>query len=140
MSMEFRCERVGPLLHAVVRGAFSVASAKAVYRGVLEECIARGTTVVLLDCREAEGNPTTMERFDFAEFAALETVAAVDVGKTVMPRIALVGNTPLVDARRFGETVALNRGAWMKVTTDYQEALRWLGIDPATLDAALPAG
>ncbi|HEU0053500.1 MAG TPA: hypothetical protein VFQ39_10000 [Longimicrobium sp.] len=135
MSLECRFERVGPILYCVIDGAFSVAAAKAVYRLVLDECVARGVTVLLLDCRGVEGRPTTMERFDFAEFAAAETVAAVDAGRTTAPKVALVGTIPLIDPRRFGETVALNRGAWIKVTTELDEATQWLGVDPSTLHA-----
>jgi hypothetical protein len=140
MALDCRFERMGPLLHATLRGAFTVADAKAAYRGLLDECVAGGAVVVLMDCREVEGDPTVMERFDFSEFVALENVAAVDAGRTAALRVALVGGSPLIDPRRFGETVALNRGAWIKVTTELDEAVRWLEIDPSILHVSAPAG
>ena len=40
--------------------------------------------------------------------------------------IAVVGDEPMIDSRRFGETVAVNRGAFGKVFTDFSEAKAWL--------------
>jgi hypothetical protein len=42
--------------------------------------------------------------------------------------VAYVGDEPLIDPARFGETVAVNRGALIKVTTDLNEAFAWLGV------------
>jgi hypothetical protein len=44
-------------------------------------------------------------------------------------RMAIVGSEPLIDRERFGEIVARNRGVPLKVTTDLDEALRWLELD-----------
>ena len=40
--------------------------------------------------------------------------------------IAVVGNEPLMDPKRLGELVALNRGGRGKGFTDYDEAINWL--------------
>jgi hypothetical protein len=45
-------------------------------------------------------------------------------------QVALVGKHPVIDRDRFGETVARNRGAAVKVTYDLESAYRWLGLDP----------
>lgn len=44
-------------------------------------------------------------------------------------RVALVGSEPLIDPERFGAVVANNRGLPVKATTDFEEALRFLGLD-----------
>jgi len=39
---------------------------------------------------------------------------------------SLIGKEPMIDLERFGETVAVNRGAIGKVFTDVDEAVAWL--------------
>ena len=41
-------------------------------------------------------------------------------------RFAVLGNEPMVHPERFGEIVATNRGAVMRVFTDEALALEWL--------------
>ena len=41
-------------------------------------------------------------------------------------RLAVLGNEPMVHPERFGEIVATNRGAVMRVFTDEALALEWL--------------
>ena len=43
-------------------------------------------------------------------------------------QIAVYGHQPFVDPGRFGETVALNRGANVKVSERLDEARAWLGV------------
>jgi hypothetical protein len=45
-------------------------------------------------------------------------------------QVAVYGRQPLIDPSRFGETVALNRGAKVKVSERLDEALAWLGVSP----------
>jgi hypothetical protein len=79
-------------------------------------------TAILMDGRKLTGELfTTMERFKVGEaFANLQR------SLPYAPRVAVVGNEPLVDPNRFGETVAVNRGALGRVFTDIDEATRWL--------------
>ena len=79
-------------------------------------------TAILIDGRRLTGELfTTMERFKVGEaFAYLQR------GLPFVTRVAVVGNEPLVDPNRFGETVAVNRGALGKVFTDIEEATMWL--------------
>lgn len=39
---------------------------------------------------------------------------------------AVVGDEPIIDPERFGETVAVNRGVLGKVFTDIDEAVAWV--------------
>jgi hypothetical protein len=43
-------------------------------------------------------------------------------------RFAVVGQEPLIDEERFGETVAVNRGINAKATTSLDEAISWLRL------------
>ncbi len=69
--------------------------------------------------------PTVLDRFKLAEaFVRLQRELKV------MVKCAVVGKEPVIDPKRFGETVAVNRGALLKVFTDREEAEIWLKQDP----------
>ncbi len=80
---------------------------------------------VLFDGRRLIGNPKLMERFYYGEFAA-ETVMAQ--GISASRQFAFVLKEPVLDPRRFGETVAVNRGMNAKAFETRKDALHWLGI------------
>jgi len=46
------------------------------------------------------------------------------------PRFAYVMNEPLRDPRRYGETVAVNRGMTVKTFETIEEAFKWLELTP----------
>ena len=75
--------------------------------------------VVLVDVREISGDhPTTMERYKLGVFISEHNYLGIC--------IVVVGKEPYVDPGRFGETVALNRGARGKVFIDMEAALAWI--------------
>jgi hypothetical protein len=81
-----------------------------------------GLMVVLVDARGLGGpTPSIMERFFLAERLA-------KMQKSLFPLInmVVVGDEPFVSLDKFGETVALNRGAIGKVFTDIGEAVIWI--------------
>jgi hypothetical protein len=45
-----------------------------------------------------------------------------------LPKFAYVLVAPVLDSRRFGETVARNRGMQVKAFDNLREAEHWLGI------------
>lgn len=81
-----------------------------------------GHRALLLDIRGMTGRaPTMAERYDYAvQFTNLQA------GVTPRIRVALVGKEPMVHPQRFGEIVATNRGALIRVFTDMDLALNWL--------------
>ena len=86
--------------------------------------IAEGNEVmaVLVDVRGLEGEPpSTMQRFDIGA-----AVPEMQRERSNLICIAVVGDEPMIDSERFGETVAVNRGAYGKVFTDFNEAKAWL--------------
>lgn len=81
-----------------------------------------GHRALLLDIHGVTGcAPTMAERYDQAvQFASLQSRVTPRI------RVALIGKEPMVHPQRFGEIVATNRGALIRVFTDEALALNWL--------------
>jgi len=112
-----------------VAGAFDATDAREVLQTALAHALQNGHSKLLVDARQVTGNPRTMERFDLGENLARDYHEAR--GDRLV-RIALIGNEPLVDPQKFGVLVAANRGVPVMVTTDIDEAVRWLEIAGAS--------
>jgi hypothetical protein len=118
-------------LLAFVTGVFEQKPAQALFVRVMEAAVAHHLPKILVDCTGMSGTMSTIQRFEFARFVANKQQMAVFDGKLGEPsRLAVVGNVPLIDPHRFGETVAVNRGANIRVTDKREEALQWLEITP----------
>jgi hypothetical protein len=127
MGLDLQVERKADYLLITVSGGFDLESAKDAARRIIEFCEAHKQSKALVDCRNVAGPLSTIERYDYATFVAdLHTRYALEHGAPL--RVAYVGNEPLIDPSRFGETVAVNRGALLKATTDMGEARAWLGV------------
>ena len=85
--------------------------------------LARSTGIfkILVDDRKISDSISTMERFKYGAQIA-EHFAGL--------KIAGVMKKPLLDPQRFGETVAVNRGGYIRVFETMEEASDWLGVDP----------
>lgn len=115
------------LLKVDVRGEFSLDEAKRAFLEVLEAVARYQARRILLDGRTMKGEPADLERFYYGEFAANETVRLIKEHK-IVPQFAYVFNVPLRDPRRFGETVAVNRGMNIKIFETPEDAFEWLGL------------
>lgn len=81
-----------------------------------------GRTAALIDIRQIAGRaPTMSERYDQAV-----QVASLQARTNPRIRLAVLGHEPMVHPQRFGEIVATNRGAQLRVFTDETAALDWL--------------
>jgi hypothetical protein len=93
---------------------------------VLEEAFARaakdGVDALLLDVRQLTGQPPTLTE----RFALANKVSELQAARHPRIRFALLGHEPMIHPERFGEIVATNRGAVVKVFTDESLALGWL--------------
>jgi hypothetical protein len=118
-----------------VTGDFSRAEALETIDPTLEVLIQHSLRKVLVDIRQVKGNPSTMDRYAFSVALAEKFNKACRAGADPRTRFGFVGNEPMVEKDRFGETVAVNRGLNLKVMEDMDEALQWLGID-STYDTA----
>ena len=96
------------------------------------EAVARARVrKVLLDGRGLTGNPKSMERFYYGTFAAEAVMRYAEHGVSRATQFAYVLSPPVLDSRRFGETVAMNRGMHVKAFDNIDDARRWLEIAPA---------
>lgn len=118
------------LLRVTVIGRYTRAAARDTIAPTIDMLIQHPLNRVLVDFRQVSGNPSTMDRYAFSVSLAEKFSAATRSGADVTTRFAFVGHEPMVDKRRFGETVAVNRGLNLKVLESMEEALNWLGIAP----------
>jgi hypothetical protein len=115
------------LLRVIVTGEFSLAEAQRTFREILEAVARHHTEKILLDGRELKGEPTTIQRFLYGAFAAHAVVRYSSAHRASRPlQFAYVLQEPVLDPQRFGETVAVNRGMWVKVFANPEDALGWL--------------
>ena len=97
---------------------------------VIDACKKHQPSNFLIDFRQVEGELSTMDRYNLAASSTKKYLDEKLNGKVSSCRFAFVGNHPLVDPKRFGETVAINRGLNVKVFTEIKEALDWLEVAP----------
>jgi hypothetical protein len=108
-----------------VSGYFSLSDAKKMFTEALEVLYEIKFSKLLFNVCKVKGRVTTMDRYDLAEYAAIESINFLLQG---LPKITIsfYGVEPIIDPERFGELVARNRGLNIKVTTDKNEALNFL--------------
>jgi hypothetical protein len=122
MAIDVEIEIKDSYIHLHCRGAFSTTSMLEVLDMALEVAEIESRNRVLIDLSELTGKPpTTLERLEIGVHAAqLRKQHGYNV------HIAVFGKEPMVEATRFAETVAINRGATGRVFTDIAEAVDWL--------------
>jgi hypothetical protein len=114
----------------VATGIFEDSEAKLTIREAIEAAAKHNLFKILIDCRQLNGEPGIVQRFDLADSISryYHQSRIQSPGKPFI-RLAVVGSEPLIDRDRFGEVVARNRGVPIKVTTSFDEALQWLELD-----------
>src|SRR4029077_3798440 len=115
MSMILRICAESGLLRVVAVGEFSIEEAKTTFLEMLNAVARHKSEKILFDGRELKGEPTTIQRFLYGEFVA-SAVARDVVERDLVSALqfAYVLQEPVLDPLRFGETVAVNRGMWVK--------------------------
>jgi len=128
MSMSLKIRSKSGLLRVVATGQISLEEAKRTFLEILDAVVRHKAKHILFDGRTLTGDPSTLDRFFFGEFAAqMVRQLVIDYALPPAPQFAYVLHIPVLDPQRFGETVAVNRGLWFKAFDDIDEALRWLG-------------
>ena len=117
-------------LNVAAVGEFSLQEAERTFLEMLEAVARYKVEKVLFDGRRLTGAPDTMERFYYGEFAADSVFKFRDRGISTATKFAYVLKEPVLDPRRFGETVAVNRGMYVKTFDNLEDAVGWLGIAP----------
>lgn len=109
-------------------GEFSLAEAKRIFLELLDTTEKHGLQKILFDGREITREPTDMERFGYAEYAAKSVAVFMQCNRGINLKFAYVLLPPVLDLRKFGETVALNRGMLVKSFDNLDDAYQWLGV------------
>ena len=128
MTLSLALEARKSYLRATVSGVYSLRSAQDAYDRAVKTAVASGKTRVLIDASAVSGAPTQDERYTLGLFVAAEQRILASKNPPVEVQVAVYGRRPLLDPDRFGETVAVNRGAKLKVAERIEEALAWLGV------------
>ena len=115
-------------LRATVAGDYNLRAAQDVYDRAVKTAVASGHTRVLIDASAVSGAPTQDERYMLGLFVAAEQRILSAKTPPVQVQVAVFARPPFTDPSRFGETVAVNRGAKLKVSERLEEALAWLGV------------
>jgi hypothetical protein len=126
MSMRLDIHSRADLLEVEATGEFSLEEAQRTFLAMMEAVTFHKTNRVLFDGRSITGNPSTIERFYFGEFAAATAEQYKLQGKCGATRFSFVLKEPVLDPEKFGETVAVNRGMCVKAFDNPEEALAWL--------------
>lgn len=93
-----------------------------VFRDALDAAHEHKRFKVLIDANNVKGQLSTLDRYKGASFLSEQNLS----GPVRVTTIAIVGQEPLIDPGRFGETVARNRGVNGRVFTDLDKAIVWL--------------
>jgi hypothetical protein len=115
-------------LFATVSGAFSVRGAQNAYDRAVKAALPLGLDRILFDASAVTGKPSQDERYALGVFIATEQRLLAAKTPPCILQVAVYGHQPLLGPNRFGETVALNRGAKVKVSERLDETLAWLGV------------
>lgn len=126
------------LIYVHYRETFHLNDLQNAFVETMEAIVALSAQKVLTDFRQLKGSFSTMDRFHYAEFGVRTFAKYLDCGVPPFMPLAFIAQPPILDAQKFAETVALNRGLNVRVFLDVQTAVRWLKIDHTCLpDVAL---
>jgi len=93
---------------------------------ILDAVALQKSRKILIDGRTLAGEPKVIERFYYGSFAAEMVKSYQDRGVAGGTPFAYVLKEPVLDPKRFGETVAVNRSMIVKAFENLDEALKWL--------------
>jgi hypothetical protein len=130
MALTTKIELRKEYLYARLEGEFDFQSALVSTDLILEACIQHQSNKILADFRSVIGQMNDNERIHYAELSHEKYQNFLEKGHIKNCRFAWLGKVPLVDPKRLGEAVALNRGMMIRVTTELDQAFVWLGVQP----------
>jgi len=106
-------------LLATAVGQVSIEEVLRVLRTAIDTATECGFAKILLDLLAVTGELSDLELYEVGR-----AMAGYCVGKSIYPKLAVVGNPPTVNG--FGAEVASNRGLTSGTFSDRQLALNWL--------------
>lgn len=130
MALTIKTELRNEYLYALIKGDFEYLSSINTTDVMLEACARHQATKVLIDYRSAVGNMNDNERMHYAQISVQKYQKLLEEGAIKKCRFVWVGKEPLLDPKRLGESVALNMGLMVRVTSNIDDAFVWLGVQP----------
>lgn len=130
MGLQLKVEPKKHYLHLWIEGEYSLESAIGLFEPLLRAGAGHPSRRILADIRRMKGSPTTLDRLRMAEEFSKRYHERLTAGTLEGCRFAYLGTAESIDPQGFGETVAVNRGIDLKVTTSLAEALAYLGVEP----------
>ena len=125
--LDLTAEEKSGYLHVTLDGVYSLAEAKNIFVRILDILEEKQIPKLLLDVSKLNGTPSKIEIYEMGKFGAEQGFNFTKKG--IHPiKIAYYGKEPFIDHNRFGQTVGNNRGLDLLVTTEIDEALRFLGV------------
>lgn len=113
-------------LLVTVEGWYSLSNTIAFFKTAIDHTLLHEKKSLLIDVNNITGTIPLTDRFKFSESI---TGYFIEFALGKIHRVAIVGQEPIIDHDRFGETVARNRGLNVYVFTDLQQAIQWLAED-----------
>jgi len=127
VSIEFTFRVLPTYLQLDCTGPFAQGAALETFTKAFALAAEHARDTILIDVRGVRPpEPTLMQRYDQAVH-----IAEMHLRQIPRVRLAVLGDEPMIHPHRFGEIVATNRGANVRVFTDEQMALDWLLRRPA---------
>lgn len=115
-------------LFVSVDGVFNLKMSTENMDRILDACNKHNISRVIVDFRSVKGSPSIMDSYDYIVSTAKKQIENICNGGPSI-RFAYVAKDSLLFHNTFSESVAANRGLDLKVTTQLDEAAKWLGID-----------
>ena len=119
-------------LYATWSGDYSLEEAQRTFLQILASLEQHPVPKVIVDGRPVTGEPSDAERYLYGEFVANEVSKQCSRMKWTASQFAYLLIPPVGDPQRLGENAAVNRGMFVKVFEDLDDALKWLGMDSAS--------
>jgi len=104
------------------RGSYTRDALLSVFDQAIDIAINKIRRAALVEVWDVTGTPPDI----FDRYRLGIGAARIQKEKAVLVTIAVVGSEPMIDPRRLGETVFLNRGGIGKVFTNVDQAVAWL--------------
>ncbi|MFW9875330.1 MAG: STAS/SEC14 domain-containing protein [Candidatus Thorarchaeota archaeon] len=120
MSYELRVKKENDFLNIHIKGKRDLESIKKATSEILKKCVENKCSRVLIDVREFKNRIGTMEIFMLASSELPKII------KGKLEQVAIIDQKGFEDKIKFFEDVARNRGYYVKIFTEYDEAINWI--------------
>ena len=103
-------------------GTYTFESSLLIFSQAFENAVREGRGAALIDVSQLTGGPPTL----LDRYRQVAHIADLQANPGSRIRIAIIGHVPMIHPHRFGDVIAISRGAAARAFTDLDEALAWL--------------